>query len=509
VAKRIPGGQAEEGPSRGSPPRRVLRRDTRAASHLVYFLVSASLFIPLVGGMLYFMRDVSESQMDPAAGLEARSRDVLEKITLSPGRLHEQDWNGTPLASWGGDPRDWDQYGEYMRIGDVGIARHDQHRLVSAAKILNLQQGRVEADPDNAYLDYEEMHESLRLDDRFDFYLRMEPIRTDLRVDPFGTKPIAGTHVAYVAALTSDTYDPDTQEWFGLTQQASREIDALKALGLGAPSAGTQGFDGKAYLPQKCGLGGHGLRHGTVIGDTAMTISGPSDLGCVSPQDRSYAAWFSDYMFLASGDRRFDVIIFGSDVDLDKWRVHGDDRFLEFVEDGGTIVFLTNENAAGFVTDCTGPPCLFDTVGTTEMDRDDRTHQILLVPNAVPGILVASGTPWSVCNDEAKGFFPVYRTTSTDCTTTHLGFTTPERYGEGGGLVILAGLDLAGASTDETSGFFANLVSYGVLRAAYLDYGKELPDDRAIRVANRVMALELPNGSHVSVGLKLYLWRDY
>ncbi len=511
-----------------------LRRGTRffvsdkvAAAHMIYFLVSAALFLPLIGGMLYFMRDVTDSQIQEDAGLEPKARNLLERLVGSPGALG----NGTTFWQNRTDGTD--------ALVEAGI-RHDLDRLrLSQEKLGNLQRGSIEHNIDTLFVDYPELKNATGLDDRFDFHLQLTPIGFDKGVDPYGTRALANAHVAYIAEYDDDPPGDFEGAYGELEPQARKEIDALEALGLDY-KAGEEGFTNVPYFPNTCELGlpEEDLQHGTVVADTSTLVrSHPRGADCSDQEDQSYRHWFlQNYFFTSSGEYRFDALVFGNGVSLQEWidaADHADigkELFLDYVQSGGTVIFMDSDGGTGgddFVTKCAAAEshCLFSETGELEaLKVPDENNHILSAPNRIPSDLVQRTDPWNVWNDqntplnESHGFIPVKvdtpiwteveATAPIEHMNVHLGATTSDRYGDEGGTVILANWDLTSADDDDVSRVFSNLLNYGLLRTAYLDYGPEVPEDRAVRASSTNTVLELPNGEVIEVRMQLFIWRS-
>lgn len=512
---------------RSTPPafrlrlRRVLRKgwkgftsDKVAAAHMVYFLISAALFLPLIGGMLYFMRDVTDSQLEDDVGLEPRARSLLDRLMSGPGALE----NGSTY---------WQDRDPGDKLVEAGIRHDEERRRLSHEKLANLQRGGLETDPTTPFVDYPELKEALALTKYHDFHLRLTPTGHDRSVDPYGAKPLGQTHVAYFGAVSDPPNFSGDTDMGEFTAAAQKEAKALEALGLGYTEA-EAGFTPTPYFPAECP--GTGTQHGTVIGNSAKDVTARGWLGSCSlgSETKPYSQWFlDDYFWDDDGDYRFDALIFGTGVDLQFWMneaVSSDETsahlFLQFVEAGGTIIFMdATQPGTEFVSECTEDHCLLNQEGGFPgLDSPDTTNQMLFAPNRVHDDLPLRGTPWRVCDmelaggvDETKGFIPVILDEASpdgDCMLVHFGATASDRYGATGGTVILANWDLLDVVEDDQSRIFANLLSYGILRTAYLDYGPQLPEDRSVRVVARTSVLELPTGEFVEVRAQVYVWRS-
>lgn len=496
---------------------------------MIYFLVSAALFLPLVGGMLYFMRDVTDSQIQEDAGLEPKARNLLERLTRSPGALA----NGTTFWQNRTDGTD--------ALVEAGI-RHDTDRLrLSQSKLENLQRGSLEHDTGTTFVDYQELKDATGLDDRFDFHLQLTPTGFERGVDPYGTRGLGDAHVAYVGNLIQD--DDFSGQWEDFHPQAQEEIEALEALGL-TYEGGKSGFSDEVFVPRHCDSGEQALQHGTVVGAADPIVKYDEPVGEVTPcgatDQYSYIEHFLEYFM--EEDFRFDALVFGSGVDLGDWMdvakapqsASGnldEHVFLDFVKQGGTIIFLDSDGGNGgddFVTKCAAADshCLFSETGDLEaLKVPDTNNHILTAPNRIPSDLDQRTDPWKVWDDqtiplnETHGFIPVTVDTPiwevdqagpppVNYTNVHLGITTSDRYGDEGGTVILSNWDLTTVADDDMSRIFSNLLNYGLLRTAYLDYGPEVPDDRAVRAAATNSILELPNGEFIEVRLQMFIWRS-
>jgi hypothetical protein len=507
--------------------------DKVAAAHMLYFLISAALFIPMIGGMVYFMRDVTDSQIDDGAGLEPQARVLLDRLTTSPG------WhNKTTGTLW--QDRQADDDGNYGALGEAGI-RHDTHRFrLSHEKIANLQRGGLIDDQTTPFVDYPELKAALGLDERFDFHLRLSPTGYDRRVDPYGSQPLGATHVAYIGKLDdAAVFTGDLGEFH---EDAEKEIQALHALGLGPYKEAEAGFTDTAYYPLVCsslGVTVAPTQHGTVIADTTKVVRS-RDAGTstclLNHEQRPYPEWFLQNYFLDNdGGYRFDVLVFGSGVDLERWfttAMNHDNAsidehlFMDFVAAGGTIIFLDNHNLPpDFVTDCAQEEshCLFSVMGQQGgLNIPDDTNQMLFAPNRLAALPTRT-TPWMLVEhhdglNESAGFIPMVvpdpfwedNDPVPSYLMAHVGATSSDRYGGTGGSVILSNWNLSHDSVSEAdvSRALSNFLSYGVLRTAYLDYGPQLPDDRAVRAAAKTGILELPTGEFVEIRVQLYLWRS-
>lgn len=494
--------------------RRTLSSDKVAAAHMVYFLISAALFLPLIGGMLYFMRDVTDSQFDDDAGLEPKAHSLLGRLLDGPGALE----GGSTL---------WQDREAGEKLVEAGIRHDEERRRLSHEKLANLQRGGLETDDDNPFVDYPELKEALGLTKFHDFHLRLTPTGHERTVDPYGTKPLGTTQVAYFGNLSAPaSFEGNFSEF---TAEAQNEIEALDALGLDY-TAGEEGFTTTPYYPAEC-PGGDDTQHGTVVGNSEKDITARGLLGTCSGEVKTYAQWFlNDYFWDEEGDYRFDALVFGAGVDLQFWMdaavASGNTDeyiFLDFVKDGGTIIF-TDATQAGseIVSECTEDHCLlYDEGSASGLETPDETNQMLFAPNRVSDELPRRDDPWRVCNmeglggvNESQGFIPIIlNETSPDpddphCSLVQFGATASDRYGAAGGTVILANWDLADEAQEELSKVFSNLLSYGILRTAYLDYGPQLPEDRTVRVVARTSVLELPTGEFVEVRAQIYLWRS-
>ncbi len=493
---------------------RAFTSDKVAAAHMVYFLISAALFLPLIGGMLYFMRDVTDSQFDDDAGLEPKARSLLGRLMDGPGALE----GGSTL---------WQEREPGEKLVEAGIRHDEERRRLSHEKLANLQRGGLETDDDTPFVDYPELKEALGLTKFHDFHLRLTPTGHERTVDPYGAKPLGATQVAYFGNLS----DPASFEgnFSEFTDDAQDEVEALDALGLDYKT-GEEGFTTTPYYPAEC-PGGATTQQGTVIGNSDKEITARGLLGTCSGEEKSYAQWFlSDYFWDEDGDYRFDALVFGEGVDLQFWMdaaVASDNTdeyiFLDFVEDGGTIIFTdATHPGSEIVSECTEDHCLLKKEGSfSGLETPDETNQMLYAPNRVRDDLPLRDVPWRVCDmdglggvDEMKGFIPVIMNeTSPDpddphCSLVHFGATASDRYGADGGTVILANWDLADVDQEDTSRIFSNMLSYGILRTAYLDYGPQLPEDRTVRVVARTSVLELPTGEFVEVRAQIYLWNS-
>lgn len=512
----------------------MLWNDKVAAAHTVFYLVSAAIFLPLVAGMFLFMKDTTDAPPDPARGLDSRARAVLHQLNSHPG------------LEAGGSTY-WESFGNNLVISEVGL-RDEESAMLSYGKIDNLQRGGLVANPNDPWINYPEFRDSLNLGDNINFHIRMSPVILNPSSDPFGTKPLKGMHVAYVAALGDNglgtgNYMVDHQ-FPSLSAQAENEIEALNLLGLQVNANDpNDGFDGKFYqplnlnpdlykklVPLEPGYTNSAVQEGDIIADTSRNYGNQVTGGEI----KSYHEWFwSDYFRKAgTTEARYDAIVFGGGVDLTRWLTSASVAQLKtYVEQGGVLVFMGgSDQADGFILGCDpgDANCLFEDTGTQQAPTTpDDTNQMLFVPNKLSHTQYDkfAGKFWNVCNylpapdglgggvDERLGFIPIDTNLpiGDPCVETYFGATSADRFGATGGTIILTQWDSSWATTaedtKEVARMFTNLLSYGLLRPVYLDYGPEIPADAPVVTAERLNIVQFPNGSHRDVKLWIYMWR--
>lgn len=500
--------------------RSTLWNDKVAVSHTVFFLVAAALFLPIMGGLFLFLQDTADGMEKPSAGLRTRAVQGLSQITQSSGVAVK---SGEPTTSV------WEKHIDGLRgydLAEIGLLDENVTAL-SYSKIDNLQRGGLIQNTTDEYVNYPEFKDALSLGNKYDFHVRLYPIVHTGTTDPYGTGPVASTHVAYVASLDNgdiETVGSNTGQWLGLSHQAQAEIQALKDIKLGGANV-NEGFDGKAYQPinhvavhNPSGYTSLVVRDGDVIGDTSMTYE---VLGGTS---KPYWQWFvQDYLFFADGSNRYDVLVFGTGTDLNRW----DDpiakaAFTTYVAQGGSMIFLDNRNLpANFVTDCVDASCLLYQQGSgAPVSTPDVTNQMLSTPNALDWRQWASAatSTWDVCNnlpppptvgpgvDERKGWLPIVIDGTTDpCAMSYFGATSSDRFGPTGGTVIVDSWNMTGTDLPK---YLANVISFAAMRSAFLDYGPEIPKHEAVESAERLMLLQLPSGQYIDVKLVFYLWKN-
>lgn len=492
---------------------RVFWNDKVAAAHTVFYLISAAIFLPLVAGMFIFMQDAADGPVDPARGLDSRARAGLAQITNNPGKAQ-----GLATSYW-------ENLGDGLAVDEIGLRDENETKQLSYAKIANLQRGGLIKNTGDPFLNYPEFKEALRFDSDLNFHLRLSPVILNPSGDPYGAKPLAGKHVAYVANVTSANVDMTSKQFTDVSATGTAEIAALKALGLQTDAGNVDnGFDGSFYQPINLNTGvntgnvylNSNVAEGDVIADTDR-LYGPLSF---NPADASpYHYWFwNNYLKDGVGKYRYDAIVFGGNVNLDRWDTDGD-KLQDFVEAGGVVIFMGSKNLQDdFVTKCTTPAnCLFYPTGTQQAPTTpDYTNQMLMVPNRISLATydLYGANTWEVCAtstivNERSGFIPIDIDTPVpaDCMDARFGATTTDRYGSTGGTVILTQWDLTAEPLRNSAKLFSNLLSFGLLRPVYLDYGPEIPQDAPVVTAERLMLVQFPDGDYMDVKIVFYLWR--
>lgn len=515
----------------------TLFSDKMAAAQVVMFLITAAIFLPAITLLIIYLDDTGTSQPKTTGALHNQAAVVLDQLTSSTGALPD----GTTA---------WDTSSiRPHTLTEVGLLSDSGHRL-SAGKIQKIQSGGMLEDHNNAYLDYPELKQALGLGDRVDFYLRSYPIIANSVDDPYGTDPIKGFHVAYIANLSSgqpyDNLDADTwdhkidtatADFVYPTTRASQEIAALNRLQL-TTNANDElnGFDGDWYQPANADASyllnqytSADVVTGDVIADTDR-LYGP--LG----GERPYVEWFIDDYFNVTEDAyRYDAIIFGTGVDHTRWNTAATrDKLDEFVLNDGVIIFLgTDKRSPGLFQDCgTTSDCLLrNATSQNPLTIPDVSNPLLDVPNVLgytdyKKIGNAKTQPfdfWSICGTEREGFLPIVmddqynidHLSTHSCPTTEvhkdvLGASASDKFGDSKGIVIATTWDVTEGKSGrlgESTRFFSNVLNYGLVRSAYMAYGPSLPDGSQVEEAERTMLVETERGSVLDIRVSVYMWR--
>ncbi|MBW3581713.1 MAG: hypothetical protein KY455_01320 [Euryarchaeota archaeon] len=498
--------------------RQTLLSDKMAVAHVVMFIITAAIFLPAIAVLFVYLDDTGENQKPPTGAIHMRAQQTLLQLTSSKGLTEsgKTDWNNY------GEP--WTGATDH-KLDEVGLVS-DDGRVLSYDKIRMIQQGRMQTSVANGFLDYPELKSVLNMGDRYDLRIRSYPVVTSSVGNPYGSDPIQGKHVGYVAALTNSEISVGTDDFGFPTARATAEIEALKLLKLTTdPSSETNGFDADWYQPcctssSPNAYSGAAVIEGDVIATTSRTYATIEEPLVPIPYLDHF---FDSYFKLEDGSYRFDALVFGSDVDLTLWNTDKARAALTaFLDSGRAIVFLgSTTTAEGLVNKCgaTADCLLRDEDAHAPFTTPDSTNPILSTPNKLNHQSYDSSTAggdWPICDDDRNGFIPILMVSgsasSPGCTEVQkvmLGITAGDRY-DNGGTLVLSAYDVTKstmANKHEAARYYSNILNIALLRAAYIDFGPSLPDQAPVEHAERILLIEFPDGTKMDLALQVYVWR--
>jgi hypothetical protein len=164
-------------------PDRLLKHDD-GLSHVFGLLVAGTIFLALVGGVLFAAVDTDRSDTKTnQAARQLGSASIVDIIVGSTGA----GWYGAdPSCLDGAENRDALAPESVLRFGLGAEPCAASQRLLpgnlSFDKMVDLQLAELAADPSNGHLDYEEARRALGLDDaNLDFHIRTHPILSSIR----------------------------------------------------------------------------------------------------------------------------------------------------------------------------------------------------------------------------------------------------------------------------------------------------------------------------------------
>lgn len=487
-----------------------------AVAQVVMFIITAAIFLPAIAVLFVYLDDTGENQKTPTGAIHMRAQQTLWQLTSSTG-----------LTQSG--KTDWNNYGEPWtgattnKLDEIGLVS-DDGRVLSYDKINMIQQGNMRLAEANDYLDYPELKSVLNMGDRFDLRIRSYPVVTSSVGNAYGSDPIRGKHVGYVAAVTDSVIDA-TGNFANPTARATAEIAALELLDLTTdPTSQTNGFDSDWYQPGNSESPLPSYLLGKVEGDIIATTAREYDTADPLVKKPYIDHFFDSYFKLPDGSYRFDALVFGSDVDLTLWNTDKARTALTaFLDSGRAIVFLgSSTSAEGLVNKCGATAdCLLQDAADahTPFTTPDSTNPILSTPNKLKHGTYDSSTAggsWPICDKDRNGFIPVLMLSDAvappgcpDVQKVMLGLTAADRY-DNGGTLVLSAYDVTKSKTankEEAARYYSNILNIALLRAAYIDFGPSLPDQAPVEHAERVLLLKLPNGSTIDLAIQVYVWR--
>lgn len=164
-------------------------RNEDGTSPLVGLMVGLVVFTATFSYVVFVaVEDGQNSTSNPQAALDGKAASMAS-LAIQPG----VGWYDLATACTG-DPLELDTTlldGDPVADGRFGLGRENCEdpsskmgdvNLLDYAKVINLRNARLAADPDNDYADYEEARRGLGLDEaNLDFHIRSEPVLANIR----------------------------------------------------------------------------------------------------------------------------------------------------------------------------------------------------------------------------------------------------------------------------------------------------------------------------------------